>query len=90
MDTRLLKIKEAEQLTHAPDFWNNSNRAESIVKNIRQLKAWTDPYTEIENETQDLIVLFDFLKAGEATDQEVNLHYTSLLKRLTTLSLRIC
>ncbi len=88
MDTRLLKIKEAEQLTHAPDFWNNSNRAESIVKNIRQLKAWTDPYTEIENETQDLIVLFDFLKAGEATDQEVNLHYTSLLKKIDDLEFK--
>lgn len=88
MDARLRRIKEEEQLTHAPDFWGDSKRAESILKNIRQLKSWTEPFLAIESALNDLAVLFDFFKAGETTEQEVDEHYQSLLKKIDDLEFK--
>lgn len=88
VDARLQKIKEEEQLTHAPDFWGDSQRAETILKNIRQLKSWTDPFLTIEAELNDLGVLFDFFKAGETTEHEVDEHHQSLLKKIDDLEFK--
>jgi peptide chain release factor 2 len=88
VDARLQKIKEEEQLTHAPDFWADSQRAETILKNIRQLKSWTEPFLAIEAELNDLTVLFDFFKAGETTEQEVDEYYRSLLKKIDDLEFK--
>ncbi len=88
VDARLQKIKQEEQLTHAPDFWGDSKRAESILKNIRQLKSWTEPFLAIESELNDLAVLFDFFKAGETTEHEVDEHYQSLLKKIDDLEFK--
>jgi peptide chain release factor 2 len=88
VDTKLLKIKEEEQLTHAPDFWNEPKRAEQILKAIQQKKNWTQPYQQIESGYEDLKVLFDFMKSGDATEQEVESHYQTLLKQLDDLEFK--
>lgn len=88
MDARLLKIKEQEQLTHAPDFWDDPQRAESILKQISRLKAFTTPFLQIEAGYNDLCVLFDFFKSGEATEQDVEEHYRMLLKQIEDLEFK--
>ena len=47
MDVKLQKIKEEEQLTHAPDFWSDPKRAEQILKSIKQKKNWTDAFNAV-------------------------------------------
>ena len=76
MDVKLLKIQEEEQLTHAPDFWNDPKRAEQILKSIKQKKNWTDAYKQVNTSVDDLAVLFDFAKEGAATEQEFDAAYT--------------
>lgn len=76
MDVKLLKIQEEEQLTHAPDFWNDPKRAEQILKSIKQKKNWTDAFQSVSISVEDLTVLFDFLKEGAATEEEVDASYT--------------
>ena len=88
MESKLLKIQEEEQLTHAPDFWENPKRAEYIMKGIQQMKNWTMPYKNIESSYADLKVLFDFMKSGDASDHEVETHYQTLLKQLDDLEFK--
>ncbi len=41
------------------------------MKVIRSIKIWTDGYNEVEQNTEDLIVLYDFYESGEATEEDI-------------------
>ncbi len=43
---------------------------------IRTIKAWTDSYSKVDNLVEELQVIFEFSEAGEATDAEVETHFT--------------
>ncbi len=88
IDAKLLKIKEDEQLTHAPDFWENTKRAEKILKDIQQKKNWTSPFQQLASSFEDLKVLFDFYKSGDASEEEVENHFKTLLKQLDELEFK--
>lgn len=88
MDVKLLKIKEEEQLTHAPDFWNDAKRAEQILKNIKLKKNWTDAFKQVERATDDLAVLFEFSKAGDASEADVSEQEKLSLKLLDELEFK--
>lgn len=88
MDVKLLKIKEEEQLTHAPDFWNDAKRAEQILKNINLKKNWTDAFKQVERAADDLAVLFDFSKAGDASEADVSEQEKLSLKLLDELEFK--
>ncbi len=88
MDVKLLKIKEEEQLTHAPDFWNDAKRAEQILKTIKLKKNWTDAFKKVEASADDLAVLFDFSKTGDVPEKEVDEHEKETLKLLDELEFK--
>jgi peptide chain release factor 2 len=37
----------------APGFWNDSEKAKSVVEEIRQLKRWTEPFADLSRRTED-------------------------------------
>jgi peptide chain release factor 2 len=88
VESKLLKIKDEEQLTHAPDFWNDPKRAEKILKEIQHKKNWTFPFQQLESSYEDLKVLFEFMKSGDASDQEVESHYQTILKQIDDLEFK--
>ena len=88
MDVKLTVIKEEEAKTQAPDFWNNSQEAESMLKIISRIKSWTDAYTEIKTHIEDLEVLFDFYEQGESTETEIEQQYRTTLRLIEELEFR--
>jgi peptide chain release factor 2 len=88
VDVKLLKIQEEEQLTHAPDFWNDPKRAEQILKSIKQKRNWTDAYKQVNTSVDDLAVLFDFAKEDAATEQEVDAAYAHSQQLLEDLEFK--
>ncbi len=74
-----------EQLTHAPDFWNDSKRAERILKQIKEKKTWTDLFKETETSVDDAAVLLEFFKAGEVSENEVDEQYARAMKMVGDL-----
>jgi peptide chain release factor 2 len=74
-----------EQLTHAPDFWNDSKRAERILKQIKEKKTWTDLFKETETSVDDSAVLLEFFKAGEVSENEVDEQYARAMKMVGDL-----
>ena len=72
MDTRLELIAEEEKITQAPEFWNDPKKAETVLKSIQEKKSWTNAYANAEASLADLQVMFEFLQAGEATEEEVD------------------
>ena len=43
---------------------------------IRTIKQWTDGFSTVNNMVEELQVIFEFSEAGEATDAEVESHFT--------------
>ena len=62
MDVKLLQIKEDEKLTQDPNFWEDPKRAESVMRQIRNRKVWTDAYQQCHSATEDTVVMYDFFK----------------------------
>lgn len=81
-------LTEEEQLTHAPDFWNDPKRAERILKQIKEKKTWTDSFKSTESAVEDAGVFLEFQKAGEVTEKEVDSQYAISLELLEDLEFK--
>ncbi len=71
-----------------PGFWDNPKKAEVIMKQIRNKKIWTDAFDKVESATEDLKVLFDFYKEGEAEASDVEEQYKVSLEALEELEFK--
>jgi len=74
--------------TQDPDFWNNAKEAELQMKKVRGLKSWIEDYDAINSAIEDLQVLFEFAKEGEADEDEVNEEYNNVLELVENLELK--
>lgn len=50
------------------------------MKKIRNLKVWTDAFSDLEKAHEDLEVLIEFHQADEASDEEVQKQYDKVLQ----------
>lgn len=80
-----MEIEEEELKTQDPDFWNNPKKAETLLKQIKEKKSWTDKFALGEKELEDLEVLFEFFAEGEATEVEVEGQYRKLMEVIENL-----
>jgi peptide chain release factor 2 len=63
-------------------FWEDPKNAEKVLKKLNRLRQWVEHYQSIQRQVDDLEVLFDFYKAGEVDDQELQQQYDSARKTL--------
>jgi peptide chain release factor 2 len=54
----------------SPGFWDDNTRATGIMKEIKLNEYWIHLFQDVESSVEDFAVLFDFWKAGDATEQE--------------------
>ena len=59
-----------------------------MLKKIQSKKAWTTTYTDLAKSSDDLTLIFDFYKQGEATEQEVEEQFASTKKKLEALEFK--
>ncbi len=88
MDNRLIQIEDKEQLSLDPNFWNDPENAELILKELKSHKNWVQGYQEVDALIDDLEVLFEFEKEGEATEDEVDRKYEEVLAAVEHLEFR--
>ncbi|MDP6908782.1 MAG: peptide chain release factor 2 [Flavobacteriales bacterium] len=85
IDRKLREIEEETQTTLAPGFWDDPKKAEELMKKTNSKKEWTKAFEKAESALDDLTVLFEFNKEGEADDSEVDAQegvFTELLEDL--------
>jgi peptide chain release factor 2 len=75
-------------LSQQPGLWNDPKKAEELLKSIAQLKSWTNDFEKINTAIDDLVVLNDFFREGEATEQDVNNQYNICLSIIEDLEVR--
>ncbi len=54
----------------SPGFWDDNTRATGTMKEIKLNEYWINMFQTVESNLEDFIVLFDFWKGGDATEQE--------------------
>ena len=77
-----------QRLAEASDFWNEPKEAEKILKQISELKKWTDDYGKASELIEDLKVLFEFFEAGEGSEEEVIRVQQKAIKAIDKLEFR--
>ncbi len=71
-----------------PGLWDDPKKAEELLKSIARLKSWTTDFDKIGTAIDDLTVLFDFSKEGEATEEDVDNQYMNCLSQIENLEVR--
>ncbi|PIQ16459.1 MAG: peptide chain release factor 2 [Flavobacteriales bacterium CG18_big_fil_WC_8_21_14_2_50_32_9] len=77
---KLIQLEEEQKKTEDPNFWENPEEAEKQLKVVRNIKVWVDAYNNLCSAVEDVEVLFDFNKEGEASDEDVDKQYASTLE----------
>ncbi|WP_339922968.1 peptide chain release factor 2 [uncultured Cyclobacterium sp.] len=87
-DRKKSEIEEFEAISAQPGFWNDTEEAEKMMKQIQSRKAWTSQYETIDTGIQDLEVLWEFYNAGEVSAEELDVEFDKYLKLVEDLELK--
>ncbi len=78
-----------EEQTSNPDFWNDNEKAQKVLKKISALKEQIAFAKEINTLEEDIEVLFDFLKEGEDVLNEIAEKVNALEKKVADAEVRM-
>lgn len=87
---KAIELEEENLKRQDPDFWNSPKEAEITEKNIRQLQKWLAEFDAAQSALDDVQVVFDFFKEGEATESELEEARNTALACLDQLEFKKC
>ncbi|MCX6301367.1 MAG: peptide chain release factor 2 [Bacteroidia bacterium] len=88
IDGKLNNISEKENVSQQPGFWNDPKQAEELLRSVSLLKSWTNDFNKVSIAVDDLTVINDFFREGEATEQDLQNHYDNCLSMIENLEVR--
>ncbi|WP_129751328.1 peptide chain release factor 2 [Flavobacterium beibuense] len=88
IDRKLIEITNEEEKTFAPDFWNNAKEAEIVVRNLRSKKKWVEDYEKGMAMAEELQVIYEFFKEGDATEEELEEQYQLTTSHIENLEFK--
>ncbi|QEE50318.1 peptide chain release factor 2 [Flavobacterium alkalisoli] len=88
IDRKLIEITNEEEKTFAPDFWNNAKEAEIVVRNLRSKKKWVEDYEKGMAMAEELQVIYEFFKEGDATEAELDEQYQLTTSHIENLEFK--
>ena len=75
IDQKRVEIQNEEEKTFDPNFWNDPKEAEVFMRSLREKKNWVKDFEQSIILTEDLEVLLEFHKEGDASEAEVIKQY---------------
>lgn len=88
IDKRSMSVDELQDQSLDPDFWNDSKRAESIMRDLKLHKSWIEKYNALQEMVDEVEVLYEFQKMEEATEDEVNEKYNKAVEVIDDVEFR--
>jgi peptide chain release factor 2 len=71
LDAKEQRVAKLEQAMAAPGFWSDQEHARGVVADVRVLKQWIDPYTDLRSRADDAVELAT-LEADDADAELVS------------------
>ena len=69
-------------------MWNDAAKAEALLKELKDHKKWVAVYQDMKDDLDELEILGEYAKEGEATEQEVDTAYQALLAKIDDIEFR--
>ncbi len=87
-DKRKVRIIELQEQTQDPDFWNDPQRAQQIMRDLDFEKEITGKWDELDELRDSIRVYKQFLDEGEDVEEEIEAEVTKFRKKLKELELQ--
>lgn len=71
-----------------PDFWNEPDKAESILRDLKIHKTKVEQYHKAESFIEELEILLDFLKEGEGSEEDLDQKFLDAVNFLEEIEFR--
>lgn len=83
-----IELEDKELQASAPNVWDDPDRAQSLMKRINILKFWINAYEKVSGKVEDVEVLSEFQKEGEASEAEVNTAFNNAVNEVEELEFK--
>ncbi len=80
-------LRERE-LTTLDGFWDDSKAAEQQLRKVAAIDSWIQQFDRVAKATEDFNVLYDFYKAGDSSEEEIEAAYNETVQAIEELELR--
>ncbi len=81
IDGKRKELKDKEEQSQAPDFWDDPKKAEAFLKGVSAVKTWVSSYDSARSAVDDLEVLLELDPESAETDAAFS-HATTLVEDL--------
>ena len=88
-DTKQKELKDLENQSQAPNFWQDSQKAQSVMKKIAALDEEINTFDQIAKELQDLSGIVDLGESDSQIQKELGSQLTDLGKKLEGLEVKM-
>lgn len=88
IEQRRIDLRNEEEKTQEPDFWEKPDRAREQLKRVASIKEWIEAFDRVAKEVEDLELIPDFIKEGVMSEEELDESYTKALNLIEELELK--
>ena len=88
IEQRRIDLRNEEEKTQEPDFWNDPAKAREQLRKVAGIKAWSEEYDAVDKLVEDLELMPDFVKEGVVSEEELDAHYAETMERIGKLEMR--
>jgi peptide chain release factor 2 len=75
-------------MSQQPGLWNDPKKAEELMREIARLKSWTNDFDQVNRSVDDLSVINEFYREGEASEEDLEKQYDQCLGLVEDLEVR--
>ena len=80
IDNKIKKIKNLDLVSSDENFWNDQEKAQKILKKQGELKSLVNSFKKLNDEFDDLVVMYDFFECKEISENEM-INYLSKFEK---------
>ena len=82
IDNKIEKIKKLDLLSSDENFWNDQEKAQKILKKQGELKSLVNSFKKLNDEFDDVVVMYDFFECKEISENEMINHISKFEKSI--------
>ena len=82
IDNKIEKIKSLDLVSSDENFWNDQEKAQKILKEQGELKSLVNSFKKLNDEFDDVVVMYDFFECKEISENEMINHLSKFEKSI--------
>ena len=82
IDNKIEEIKKLDLLSSDENFWNDQEKAQKTLKEQGELKSLVNSFKKLNDEFDDMLVMYDFFECKEISENEMINHISKFEKSI--------